>query len=192
MQNFFEQLSKYLFKEDDFYNIEETDNYILLKNVINSGYLTDKKYSYLQDSKYVLYSNKIIEEILNKLFSYNFTFNEALKIQSMGKILKDRISLLNYNNKEETNQLINSLMEKINNCIEIKNKIQTVIKFYQYFYQKDYKKVENIENLNLKLSGEKIKNFSKYKEEIDLVLKDFDESIKSFVLTSKRCLDPEM
>ena len=69
-------------------------------------------------------------------------------------------------------------MEKINNCIEIKNKIQTVIKFYQYFYQKDYKKVENIENLNLKLSGEKIKNFSKYKEEIDLVLKDFDESIK--------------
>ena len=71
LRNFFEQLSKYLFKEDDFYNIEETDNYILLKNVINSGYLTDKKYSYLQDSKYVLYSNKIIEEILNKLLFSN-------------------------------------------------------------------------------------------------------------------------
>ena len=55
LKNFFDNLSKYLFKEDDFYNIEETDNYILLKNLINSGYLTDKKYEALQETKYVLY-----------------------------------------------------------------------------------------------------------------------------------------
>ena len=159
LRNFFDNLSKYVIKENDFYEVEENENLILLKNLINIGYFNEEKYEDLQDSNYIIYSRKIMNEIMTKLTSFNFSFNDSLKIQSMGKTLDDRILLFNFNDKEKTKEIVNTLMQKINSCIEIKNKIQIVMKFYQFFYQKNYKKLQTVDNLNIKLPGEINKKF---------------------------------
>ena len=89
-------------KENDFYEVEENENLILLKNLINIFYFNKEKYEDLQDSNYIIYSRKIMNEIMTKLTSFNFSFNDSLKIQSMGKTLDDRILLFNFNDKEKT------------------------------------------------------------------------------------------
>ena len=170
---------KYFIKNEDFYNINKNENLqfieILIKNQIFSNENIKKK------SDYIKKIDKIISILKSELIYYQINYKNINKLHELiqKNELNKRLDIIFY--KEGINYKMSfekQLMEKINEIMDFKEKINKIKSLFETFYKENkdkelqvYQNIENeIKNKLLKDLGEYIKKKVNQKRLIKLII----------------------
>ena len=145
------KINNFAIKEEEIFNQEkEVDSFKLLDGIEKEELL--KKFPELYETQYLDLTVKLSGEILNKITTGNIKYS---KIYSMwvgkGKkeLLKERLSIILFNNIEDVEKCMKSIEEKFKIIIKengFLKKINGVLKeFYEVTHQDNIKKIANLE-----------------------------------------------
>ena len=154
-------IDKFILTKDDFFILEETDNFKIYKTLFNNNYLEEGK---ICDSYYTSYLSilfRITTDLDNLDIEYNY-INEFYSEQNNVKnILYERLLLIS--NKDE--KIANKYLENIDKCIDDINNLfknfEIILKYLKFFFSESQKK--NIEKIEEIIQNINTKNINYYK-----------------------------
>jgi hypothetical protein len=186
----FSKLDKYIIKEEDFFHIEATDNYIIYKNLVKKDLLKNtqgKKNNYI--SKTLDLVLNLQEKLKKNEVNYKTIIVFFIDDKSI-ELLEKRIKYIFFNDKEnKSNEIFTNIKSKIN---EIRTYIENLEKILSYlldFYSESstHKKedIESISDIIEKLKDCNICNFEKKQNENKKYITKYLEDAKKIELKKK-------
>ncbi|OUM66214.1 hypothetical protein PIROE2DRAFT_59532 [Piromyces sp. E2] len=165
---------------EDSFKEELSDNLDILLSLIKMGYFenTKKNCNGIRDLCYFKQTRLGMEKLVNDLDNFQFSLeklkslNKMYKSQNERNNLNTRLYIITLGNTlQDSNILYTKLENKINECLEIYEKIKEINQVISYYYPNDekdnivlYKKIEN------KIIQNRIKEFPyPKKEQFDII-----------------------
>eukprot|EP00833_Pecoramyces_ruminatium_P010134 jgi/Orpsp1_1/1184166/evm.model.c7180000088273.1 len=140
-------LSEKVISEDDFFQEEISKNFLTLNNLVKKKYINLKN-SPLESNVYLEETNKRISSLKNKLRKNEYSIEKLKVLKNLVENppeefnLKDRVNLICFKNKEESNTLYYSIVDTIEECNNMEEKIDKIITHLKLYFPNDEK--ENI------------------------------------------------
>ena len=170
-KNILENITSYNIQKENFLELEENDNLLLFKGLLDKEYIEKNEY---ENTSYVKNIKTTIKEIENNIKNGEILYkdiskfyNEAEK-EHKNNILYDRLKLIALN-KEQNNKIykdkIDNYYSKINETLDDLNLInEDLIEFY---YNEKSEDIEKIKKIIDEIKNGKLNIYEKYNKEID-------------------------
>ena len=149
LKSIFNKIDKFVIKEEELFNErQDIDSFKLLKWIQEKKLIENKKE--LNESIYVMGTNKIKDKIQEKIKTGNIKYNmiSAWYISNMD-ILKDKLKIILFNKEEDFKECIRSLnmyFSKMKSTIKKINKLNNVLReFYENKHKDDIKFLNDFE-----------------------------------------------
>ena len=164
-----------VFSEEEFYSNEDSEKLKILNSVLNSEHLNLNNF---KDTEYYKGIKDVSNNIINELKESNFTFELAYTINNLGDKFKKRFELICRINNSNLNY--SSIIEKIKEFIEWKEKLSEVNRFYNIFKteEEDLTDKNKINEINQEINQKVLYQLFQFKEEIEEYIKLYDEAKK--------------
>ena len=175
----FNKMDKFLIKNDDIYQREESNNFKLLKGLIKEKIFREDQS--IQMTDYILGSSSIMRSIITDINDLNICYLTANYIFDNGleEVFYERLKIICFSEDEATN--IKEKLKLHYNIIkpDIDN-LQKNLNNYQFFYKnKKKKEIIEIDELILKIKNNKIADYiPKYKTEVDKKIKNMENELQ--------------
>ena len=164
-------LNKYIIKEFDFFSLNETDNYIFFKGLLDEKIIDKNSFQ----NNGITYLNKSLENILSlqkkiENFEINYSLlNTLLKFQKNDNILLDRIEYIYFLDKEKAQQIFDNLTKKIKQIQYTLKTLQLLLRYFVSFYPQSHKDdIKNIGRIISQLNNNNLNFFeNNYKNDFD-------------------------
>ncbi len=142
--------------------------------MLNSEYLNLNNF---KDTEYYKGIKDVSNNIINKLKESNLTFELAYTINNLGDKFKKRFELICRINNSNLN-IYSSIIEKIKEFIEWKEKLSEVNRFYNIFKteEEDLTDKNQINEINQEINQKVLNQLFQFKEDIEEYIKIYDEA----------------
>ena len=178
----FLNIDKFIIKEDDFFNREETENYKLFKGLVDKKLLSTKQE---QEYSYISQTMKIILPLQIKIQSSELIYKDIIVFfqennEKLKEELKNRfLYIFEKQNENQVNEYFEDIKKKINEIKMTKENLEITLKFFSDYLNDSHKgDIDKIENLIDKIKNSSINLFyeQKTKNEIKSFEKYFDKA----------------
>ena len=161
----FKKFNPLIINENEFYSENETENFKILKHVIDFGFLNDE---YLKDIEYIKKTKNICNKIINDLKNFNISHDYCMIIYKLKNEFKERI--IKISNEKNGEEIYNNIINEIEKIIKSKENIKKIIMFLLAFYPTSADKTAMI-NLNKDLGKIKLSEYQTKEKEINKYIK---------------------
>ena len=171
----FNKMDKFLIKESDLYSKEESNNFKLLKGLINEKiFIEDQN---IQMTEYILESSSIIRCLITDINDLNINYLTTSFIfdNELGEVLYERLKIISSPEDDPKN-----IKEKLQFYYEMAksgmDNLQNNLNDLQFFYKnKKKQEIIEIDELILKIKNGKMALYNQYKPKVE----DFAESMEN-------------
>ena len=165
-----ENIEKYNIKENDFFNIEDTENYKFFKGLLNSNNFQKKEF---QNTNFVKKANITINKIRNNIKTGDINYKDISKFYEKNKLEENKlleiIQSIFLNNKEEAEKYKFEIDTYYLEIKDIIDNLQLILEDLLSFYRNEEKeKIEDLRKITDKIRTEKL-NY--YKNNNDFINK---------------------
>jgi len=179
IQSIFNKIDKFVIKKDEIFSEEkEIDSFKLLDGIIKENLV--QKHEKLVNTKYLMFTLKLQDEIINLFKKGEIKYNEISPWMSTPKkdILRERLNILSFHNEEDVNNCFISINKYLKRIQLISGYIKQLLSVLKEFFESSHKiNIELLENFEKEIKDDMIKNIEnkniqdKY-EEIHKILPD--------------------
>ena len=155
----FQNMDKYLLSEQNIFRANESDNFIILKGLIDSNYLVQN--SEKIGNNYEKETLKLLNTLQNKLKNNEINYNTLIPFfngnQESKKKLADILHYIFFKDEKESKNVFDKIQKKIKEIHILKEKFETILKYLiMYFPNTTAEDIDNIYNIIKELTNNKL------------------------------------
>ena len=175
----FSYINKYILKQNDIFEIKESENYIFFKEIVKRkiiGKLQNSGQKYIMETKLTIDTLK--KNVKNCEIKFNILYPFFKEKSQMEEILKERFSIIFIDDSEGCNYYFEILKSKVLTIIKIIEDFKLIYNYFCIFYQNIYSEdINNILQIIHSLENNNLNYFEmKYKKDYDKYIKYLDKA----------------
>ena len=190
IESIFNKIDKLVIKKEEIFSEEnDIDSFKLLDGIQKEDLL--KKYDKLSSTKYLMFTLKLQDEIINSFKKGEIKYNEIdpwIMKPNKKEILRERLNILSFHNKADVDNCFESIKTYYIEIKKLSKKIKELLSVLKEFFESTHQNdIEFLENFEIEIKGGMLKdienqNIKNSKKKMELILKDLGDFNKYTIL----------
>ena len=190
IESIFNKIDKLVIKKEEIFSEEnDIDSFKLLDGIQKGDLL--KKYDKLSSTKYLMFTLKLQDEIINCFKKGEIKYNEIdpwMMKPNKKEILKERLNILSFHNKADVDKCFESIKTFYIEIKKLSKKIKDLLSVLKEFFESSHQDdIEFLESFEIEIKGGMLKdienqNIKNSKTKMELILKDLGDFNKYTIL----------